>query len=178
MAFAQRLSTDDDADITAMASLSLDSGLTGSRNASPSKSAGGSKENRTMGNGKKTKSDSESESSSDEEGERKAPNQLIMEFLDCVMSNDLENGLKLCKMILLYEPNNSKALKFLPLLQEKKEQDEAESEDDTDNSDEMDDSDSDDETGDDSSSSSDEEAEDDDSKKSKPNGHCTKMTAS
>lgn len=48
---------------------------------------------------------SSSDESSDEENEtRKAPNQLIMEFLQCMMANDVENGLKLCKMskILLY----------------------------------------------------------------------------
>ncbi|KAF6020878.1 hypothetical protein EB796_020793 [Bugula neritina] len=35
------------------------------------------------------------------------------------MTDDIENGLKLCKMILLYEPNNSRALNFLPVLEEK-----------------------------------------------------------
>ena len=49
-------------------------------------------------NGSKAASSSDSDDSSDEEGKGKAPNQLIMEFLQCVMSNDLDNGLKLCKM--------------------------------------------------------------------------------
>lgn len=62
-------------------------------------------------------SDSDSDSDSDT---HKAPNELIMEFLECVMNQDMENALKLCRMILIYEPDNTQALSFLPVLQEKK----------------------------------------------------------
>jgi len=42
--------------------------------------------------------DSDTDDSSGEDEELKAPNELIMEFLQCVMTDDIENGLKLCKM--------------------------------------------------------------------------------
>lgn len=42
---------------------------------------------------------SEGDSSSDDDSEeRQAPSELKMEFLQCVMTNDHENSLKLCKM--------------------------------------------------------------------------------
>jgi len=42
--------------------------------------------------------DTDSDDSSSDEEERKAPTQLIMEFLQCLMDKDTENALKLCKM--------------------------------------------------------------------------------
>nr|XP_022287067.1 transcription initiation factor TFIID subunit 11-like [Crassostrea virginica] len=66
--------------------------------------------------------DEEEESSSDsdeEEEERKAPSQLLMEFLECVMKKEYTVAAKLCKMILIYEPNHPTALQFQPVLEEK-----------------------------------------------------------
>ncbi|XP_045210078.2 uncharacterized protein LOC123561640 [Mercenaria mercenaria] len=75
---------------------------------------------------------SEEESDDEEEdliGEKgKAPNALLMEFLTCMMEEDYENSEKLCKMILIYEPENQEALSFFPLIQEKLRQEEEEEE--------------------------------------------------
>ncbi|XP_046357472.2 protein starmaker-like [Haliotis rufescens] len=70
--------------------------------------------------------DSDSDDSEDED--KKAPNQLLMEFVSCLMEKDYLNAQKLCKMILLYEPDNAEALKFQPLIDEKIELDQEEEE--------------------------------------------------
>lgn len=87
--------------------------------------------------------DSDEEDEDEEEdllGEKgRAPNALLMEFLTCMMEEDYENAEKLCKMILIYEPENPEALSFFPLIQEKRRQEEEEDDED-DSSDESDDS--------------------------------------
>ncbi|KAL5010393.1 hypothetical protein ScPMuIL_012698 [Solemya velum] len=66
-------------------------------------------------------SDDEDEDDEEEEEEekKKAPNQLLMEFITCVMEEDFVNAEKLCRMILLYEPDNPEALKFHPVIEER-----------------------------------------------------------
>ncbi|PIK46313.1 putative eukaryotic translation initiation factor 5B-like [Apostichopus japonicus] len=94
--------------------------------------------------------------------EEKAPFELIGEFLESVMDADYEAADKLCKMILLYEPDNKECKQFQPLIEEmlKREREEElwGSDDDSDDSDEDDDDDDDDES-DDSEGDSDEETE-------------------
>ncbi|CAG5127161.1 unnamed protein product, partial [Candidula unifasciata] len=63
--------------------------------------------------------DDDSDSSEEEEEKLRAPNELLMEFVDCLMRKDFQTASKLCKMILLYEPENPEALKFQPLIEEK-----------------------------------------------------------
>ncbi|XP_060553227.1 uncharacterized protein DDB_G0283697-like [Ruditapes philippinarum] len=115
-----------------------------------------------------TSSDEESDDEEDDLiGEKgKAPNNLLMEFLSCMMEEDYENAEKLCKMILIYEPENEEALNFYPLIQEKRRLEE-EDDDDDDDDDEDDDDDDDDDESDDSgeevSDDDDEDEEDDDS---------------
>ncbi|XP_034744890.1 glutamate-rich protein 2 isoform X2 [Etheostoma cragini] len=53
------------------------------------------------------------------DGERTAPVELMMEFLRAVMDRDFQLASKLCQMILIYEPDNSEASEFLPLIQKK-----------------------------------------------------------
>ncbi|XP_062621969.1 glutamate-rich protein 2-like [Saccostrea cucullata] len=65
------------------------------------------------------KEDSSSDSDSEEEEERKAPSQLLMEFLECLMKKEYVVAAKLCKMILIYEPTHPTALQFQPVLEEK-----------------------------------------------------------
>ncbi|KAK7497583.1 hypothetical protein BaRGS_00011223 [Batillaria attramentaria] len=65
------------------------------------------------------KSSSSDDDSDSEEEVRKAPNELFMEFLDCLMKKDYLNAEKLCRMILIYEPKNPEALKFHPVILEK-----------------------------------------------------------
>ncbi|XP_046553201.1 glutamic acid-rich protein-like [Haliotis rubra] len=122
--------------------------------------------------------DSDTEDSEDEE--EKAPNQLLMEFVTCLMEKDYPNAQKLCKMILLYEPDNAEALKFQPLIDEKieldqeeevagsadsddegvdEDEEEGEGDSDEDSEDDSDDSDSDDDSSD---SDSDDDDDDDD----------------
>ncbi|KAL3836017.1 hypothetical protein ACJMK2_021470 [Sinanodonta woodiana] len=54
----------------------------------------------------------------------KAPNNLLMEFLTAIMEKDYQTAAKLCKMILIYEPDNKEALSFAPLIEEKMKLDE------------------------------------------------------
>lgn len=53
-----------------------------------------------------------------------APNELLLEFLECVMNKQYVTAHKLCKMILIYEPTNAQALQFQPLLETKIQQEE------------------------------------------------------
>nr|CAB3228794.1 glutamate-rich protein 2-like [Phallusia mammillata] len=62
-------------------------------------------------------SDTDDESS-DEEPIR-APIELLSEFLQYVRTGYWEDAAKLCKMILIYEPDNQEALQFGPLIEEK-----------------------------------------------------------
>ncbi|CAG9837509.1 unnamed protein product [Diabrotica balteata] len=48
-----------------------------------------------------------------------APTEILAEFLSAVMLKDYETALKYCKIILQYEPNNSTAKEFYPLILEK-----------------------------------------------------------
>lgn len=125
----------------------------------------------------KEEDEKEKESSGDDDSDdddevvepRKAPTELLMEFVDCLMKKDFQNADKLCKMILLYEPDNPEALSFKPLIEEKIQLDEAAALEDSDDDDSDDsDEDSDDDDSDDSDESTDdseEEEEDDDNKK-------------
>ncbi|XP_059179706.1 glutamate-rich protein 2-like isoform X2 [Physella acuta] len=96
----------------------------------------------------KKKEYDESDEDKSEEQERKAPNELLMEFVDCLMRKDYKNSFKLCKMIMLFEPMNPEALQFLPLIQRKLNLDEraASESHESDGSDEDDDSDSEEDT--------------------------------
>ncbi|KAK3745359.1 hypothetical protein RRG08_064683 [Elysia crispata] len=109
--------------------------------------------------------DDDDEEDSDNE-ERKAPNELLMEFVECLMKKDYKNAEKLCKMILLYEPTNPEALNFQPVIEEKlkleAEAQEGDEDEDEDNSEDEDDDDDDEEDEDDDSSSDDSDDDDDD----------------
>ncbi|XP_025083939.1 glutamate-rich protein 2-like isoform X1 [Pomacea canaliculata] len=50
---------------------------------------------------------------------QKAPNELLLEFLQCLMKKDYVTAEKLCRMILIFEPDNPEALKFHPIILEK-----------------------------------------------------------
>ncbi|CAL1534805.1 unnamed protein product [Lymnaea stagnalis] len=114
----------------------------------------------------KNNEDSENSDSEDEdpvEVDRRAPNELLMEFVDCLMRKDYKNAEKLCQMILLYEPKNPEALKFQPLIQRKLKLDERAALDDQEE--DEDDSDS-----DDTSTSSDETLDDEEDVEGEENG--------
>ncbi|XP_038078780.1 probable serine/threonine-protein kinase ifkA isoform X2 [Patiria miniata] len=106
--------------------------------------------------------DEEEDNEEDEEG--KAPFQLLGEFLEAVMEEDYENAEKLCKMVLLYEPENAEAKQFQPLIEEmlKREREAqlwgSESEDEDDDADDDDDNSDD---GDDDDDSDDEDSDED-----------------
>ncbi|PAA57299.1 hypothetical protein BOX15_Mlig010206g2, partial [Macrostomum lignano] len=83
---------------------------------------------------------------------REAPNELLMEFVECVMTKDFNNAAKLCEMILLYEPNNLEALQFRAVISDRLLLDQLSSgneDDDDDDTEDGDDSDDDDEDDDD-----------------------------
>lgn len=101
-------------------------------------------------------SDKDEDPSSPEDEVRKAPTELLMEFLGCVMKKDFLNAEKLCRMVLIYEPNNPEALLFHPLIMEKIELD-ASAEGEEDGNDNVDSGDDDDDEGED-----DEDDDDDD----------------
>lgn len=63
--------------------------------------------------------DDSSDDESSEDEEIKAPVELIGEFLQYVRTSDWENAAKLCKMILIYEPDNTVALQFQTVIEEK-----------------------------------------------------------
>lgn len=103
-------------------------------------------------------SEDSSSSDSEEEEERRAPSQLLMEFLECLMKKEYVVAAKLCKMILIYEPNHPTALQFQPVLEEK-----ILIEQEKENESGSDESGDDDDESDDSGEDSDEESEDSDS---------------
>lgn len=110
-------------------------------------------------NGKVDKSadgDKSSDDDDDEEEEpRKAPNELFMEFLECLMKKEFATAEKLCRMILIYEPDNAEAQKFHPIILEKLEIDK-EAKENGDNDEDVD------EDGDDGDADSDEDEDSDD----------------
>ncbi|KAM7154129.1 glutamate-rich protein 2 isoform 3-T3 [Macrochelys suwanniensis] len=63
--------------------------------------------------------DDDESSSENEDRKRNAPIELLGEFLKAVMDQDYSLSKKLCQMILIYEPENTEAKQFLPLLEEK-----------------------------------------------------------
>ncbi|ESO86796.1 hypothetical protein LOTGIDRAFT_166797 [Lottia gigantea] len=68
-----------------------------------------------------TSSENEDDDDDDEDDDEKpkAPNELFMEFLTCIMNKDYPTAKKLCRMILIYEPQHEEALKFQNLIEEK-----------------------------------------------------------
>ncbi|KYO17865.1 glutamate-rich protein 2 isoform A [Alligator mississippiensis] len=63
--------------------------------------------------------ESSSEHSENENGKGSAPIELLGEFLKAIMGGNYSLAKKLCHMILIYEPENTEAKQFLPLLEEK-----------------------------------------------------------
>ncbi|XP_039349659.1 glutamate-rich protein 2 isoform X1 [Mauremys reevesii] len=63
--------------------------------------------------------ESSSENSENEDRKTNAPIELLGEFLKAIMDQDYSLSKKLCQMILIYEPENTEAKQFLPLLEEK-----------------------------------------------------------
>ncbi|XP_006003036.2 glutamate-rich protein 2 [Latimeria chalumnae] len=113
--------------------------------------------------------DEEEEETSEEEEDRRAPIELLGEFLKAIMDQDYKLASKLCQMILIYEPENPEAKQFIPLIEEKLLLDETDeqtedsegTEDSTDDSEETEDSTE--EDSDDSESDKDSDQECDDS---------------
>ena len=66
-----------------------------------------------------SRSDSEQEDSAIDDRDDSAPVELKAEFVECLHSKDWVNALKLCKMILMYEPNNPTAKEYITVLQER-----------------------------------------------------------
>ncbi|XP_056315202.1 glutamate-rich protein 2 [Danio aesculapii] len=100
-----------------------------------------------------------------ESDEGHVPLELFAEFLQAVMTKNYQLAKKLCQMILIYEPQNSEAKRFLPLIEEKLliEADEESDDDDDDESDTSDDDEDDEDDDDESSDSSDTDKESTDS---------------
>ncbi|XP_053327231.1 glutamate-rich protein 2 [Spea bombifrons] len=73
-----------------------------------------STQNRSIKN-KSPDSSEEDESNDEREG---APTELLAEFLKAVMDKEYKVAQKLCRMILLYEPENTEAKAFSPLIEE------------------------------------------------------------
>lgn len=99
---------------------------------------------------------------------RKAPNELLEEFLVYIMQKNWKDAHKLCKFILIYEPHNQTAKEFLPLIETKlaiTESDSSENESDSESDDDDDDIDSDEES--DSDSDSDSDTDESDKEKNK-----------
>ncbi|XP_064371573.1 glutamate-rich protein 2 [Dromaius novaehollandiae] len=59
------------------------------------------------------------EQSENEEGKFSAPIELLGEFLKAIMNGNYSLAKNLCRMILIYEPENTEAKQFFPLLEEK-----------------------------------------------------------
>ncbi|XP_043097235.1 glutamate-rich protein 2 isoform X7 [Puntigrus tetrazona] len=108
--------------------------------------------------------EAQSEEDENESAEGHVPLELFAEFLQAVMTKNYQLAKKLCQMILIYEPQNSEAKSFLPLIEEKLliEADEESDDDDDDESDESDTSDDDDDVENDDDESSDDESSDTD----------------
>ncbi|XP_072020758.1 uncharacterized protein [Amphiura filiformis] len=63
-------------------------------------------------------SSSDEDDTEDEDEEPKAPIELLGEFVEAVMDEEWEDADKLCKMVLMYEPDNAEAKQFQPLIEE------------------------------------------------------------
>ncbi|XP_072115755.1 glutamate-rich protein 2 [Mobula birostris] len=85
--------------------------------------------NRTLEDYKADVNLSDGEEENGDEGnkeeERRAPIELMGEFLKAIMDRDYKLSSKLCQMILFYEPENSEAKQFEVLLEKKLQLDEA-----------------------------------------------------
>merc|ERR1712004_194943 len=104
----------------------------------------------------KASRDGSSDESSDETPSA-APVELKAEFVQCLQSKDWANALKLCKMILIYEPENPTASEYITVLEERIQiEEEATTEDETSSDDESSDSE---ETSEDESSGDENESE-------------------
>uniref|UniRef100_A0A671SRM6 Glutamate-rich 2 n=1 Tax=Sinocyclocheilus anshuiensis TaxID=1608454 RepID=A0A671SRM6_9TELE len=107
--------------------------------------------------------EAQSEEDGNESTEGHVPLELFAEFLQAMMTKNYQLAKKLCQMILIYEPQNSEAKSFLPLIEEKlligeiiNDDDESDEYDTSDDDDVEDD----DESSDDESSDTDEESTD------------------
>ncbi|XP_016416394.1 protein IFH1-like [Sinocyclocheilus rhinocerous] len=92
--------------------------------------------------------EAQSEEDGNESAEGHVPLELFAEFLQAVMSRNYQLAKKLCQMILIYEPQNSEAKSFLPLIEEKLLIADEESDDDDDDDEDDDVEDDDDESSD------------------------------
>uniref|UniRef100_A0A673H8Y5 Glutamate-rich 2 n=2 Tax=Sinocyclocheilus rhinocerous TaxID=307959 RepID=A0A673H8Y5_9TELE len=107
--------------------------------------------------------EAQSEEDDNESAEGHVPLELFAEFLQAVMTKNYQLAKKLCQMILIYEPQNSEAKSFLPLIEEKlliEADEESDDDDEYDTSDDDDDVEDDDESSYDESSDTDEESTD------------------
>ncbi|XP_069791741.1 glutamate-rich protein 2 isoform X2 [Narcine bancroftii] len=84
-----------------------------------------SNENRALRDNPDEANDGEEDIDVHRKEERRAPIELMGEFLKAVMERDYRLSRKLCQMILLYEPENPEAKQFQALLEKKIQLDEA-----------------------------------------------------
>ncbi|CAF1224346.1 unnamed protein product [Adineta steineri] len=96
----------------------------------------------------------ESSSSDDDDEPIRAPIQLKIEFVNSIMFRQWELAQKLCQFMLIYEPNNSEAKQYAPLIDYMLEQEQAASSSSSDDDSSDDGDDDDDASGSTSSSSS------------------------
>nr|XP_032821377.1 glutamate-rich protein 2 [Petromyzon marinus] len=96
----------------------------------------------------------------DEEEKRTAPLELMAEFLGAIMGADYKLARKLCEMILIFEPHNTEAKQYLPVIEARITQ-EVEASQHEDSSDEDDYEESDDDDNDDLDDDDDDENDDD-----------------
>ncbi|CAF0902757.1 unnamed protein product [Brachionus calyciflorus] len=108
--------------------------------------------------------DSDDDSGSDEDFRKnlKAPNELLEEFLIYVMEKKWTDAQKLCKFILMYEPNNKTAKEFMPLIESKINEFDEEEDEDDESSDETEEDDNDDDSDEDEDSDDDSDEDEDD----------------
>ncbi|CAF1038451.1 unnamed protein product [Adineta steineri] len=143
------------------------------------KSSNAEKKDKQINKENQPKNDETEESSSsddDDDEPIRAPIQLKIEFVNSIMFRQWELAQKLCQFMLIYEPNNSEAKQYAPLIDYMLEQEQAasSSSSDDDSSDDDDGDDDDDASGSSSSSSSSSENEEetttdiDDAKAPKP----------
>ncbi|KAL0966391.1 hypothetical protein UPYG_G00294750 [Umbra pygmaea] len=71
------------------------------------------------GEEEQTNNHEENDTEEEDEGRQRAPLELMAEFLKSVMDKDFVLAMKLCQMILIFEPKNAEAREFIPLIQEK-----------------------------------------------------------
>ncbi|CAF4709657.1 unnamed protein product [Rotaria sp. Silwood1] len=119
----------------------------GSTNRSKSGNEGKKDKSITNGHQQKNNNKKEEVTSSDDDEPIRAPIQLKIEFVNSVMTRQWALAKKLCHFMLMYEPNNSEAKQFSPLIDYMLTEEQSSSSDDDDTSD-------DDSSGSDSSSDS------------------------